>query len=241
MTRVLVIDVGTSGIRAAVVADDGTVTGVPGDPWPGDEPYWYTLSESHEPDGTVRRTESWTSRERPGVWMANGDPATAWAAGPTVVLGSFVIDGRRHDMLTDPRALPTDPAALEQVLRDSTQPGVRSGTEDDKVMGMAHDAMLDSALLPRDLREAFWQAAQRVPGVQVVPGESLGRPAEVLTYRNVGTSGSVELVRDPATGLLYEGGEIDTENGVVLEMRPSGPPPVDPTLAIAGCAEWRSC
>jgi hypothetical protein len=225
----------------AVIADDGTVTGVPGDPWEGDEPYWYEKVEWVDADGAVRSSESWSSRERPGLRMTDGDVSRADVLGPIVVLGSYVLDGHRYEKLADPRALPTDPDALLAVLRASAEPERRLGTDDDKVVSMVHDALQQSALLPQDLRQAFWDAVRRVPGVEVVPGESRGRPAEVLTYRYVGTSGSERFVRDPATDVLEIGG-LDSTAAVVVEQGPSGPPPVDPvSLAGSGCAEWRHC
>jgi hypothetical protein len=225
----------------AVIADDGTVTGVPGDPWEGDEPYWYEKVEWVDAGGTTRYSESWSSRERPGLRMTDGDVSRADVLGPTVVLGSYVLDGRRYGTLADPRVLPTDPDALLAVLRASVEQGRRPGTDDDKVVSMVHDALLQSGLLPQDLRQAFWDAARRVPGVEVAPGESRGRPAEVLTYRYVGTTGSERFVRDPATGVLEIGG-LDSTGVVVVEQGPSGPPPVDPvSLVGAGCAEWRRC
>ncbi|QGQ18761.1 hypothetical protein GC089_05240 [Cellulomonas sp. JZ18] len=226
----------------AVVADDGSVSGVPGDPWDGDAPYWYTVTEYVGTDGQVRRSESWKSRERPGLLMSDRDVATATAIGPVVVLGRFVLDGQVHDVLTDPRALPVDPVALERVLRNGTEPDRRAGTDDDKAMSMARDALLEGGLLPRDLRTAFWDAAVLLPGAEVVPGESRGRAAEVLTYRAQAPEGaSYRLVRDPVTGLLLEDGSLGSPGGVVVDQGPAGPPPVEPTLAMAGCTSWATC
>lgn len=225
----------------AVVADDGTVSGVPGDPWAGDEPYWYEKVEWVDASGTTRFSETWSSRERPGLLMSDGDVATAAGTGPSVVLGSYLLEGRRYEALTDPRVLPTDPAALASVLRAGIEPDRRAGSDDDKVVAMARDALMSGGTLPPDLRTAFWEATRRVPGVEVVAGESRGRPAEVLTYRNAGTPGSVRLVRDPVTGVLLENGGLEAGGGVVLEQGPAGPPPVAPTLENAGCARWATC
>lgn len=223
----------------AVVAEDGTVTGVPGDPWDGDERWWYVRTETE--DGAGRR-ETWSSRERPGLLMSGGDPATATGIGPSVVMGTFVLDGTRYDMLTDPRVLPRDPDVLERVLRDGVEPDRRQGSDNDKVFGMAYDALIEGGLYPEDLRKAFWEVAQRLPGATVSPGESRGRPVEVLVYTGEQDgSGDFRLARDPGSGLLLEIGVPGSPAAVVVEQGPVDDVPVEPTLANAGCSGWATC
>ncbi|WP_309134770.1 hypothetical protein [Cellulomonas sp.] len=233
---------------APTVQPDGSVVGGVGDPWPGEEPYWYTLSEQTQTanlDGVVstqtHRSESWHSRERPGLLITDGDPTTASGIGPRVVLGRYRIDGRWVDMVDDPGRLPTDPAALEAVLRDSVEPDRRQGTPDDKVVEMATELVLQGGLLPADLRDAAWQVASAVPGAEVSDGtDSTGRPGQVLRYaRSWGDP--VTYVRDPATGLMLEVADEMGWHEVYLEQRPSGPPPVQPSLENSGCGQWATC
>lgn len=204
----------------------------------GAAPYWYTLITG--PDGTGERFESWTSPDRPGLLVWDGDLANPAALGPSNVLGSFRIGGEWVDMLRDPAALPTDPAALEQVFRDSVEPDRRSGTDDDKVYGMVYD-LLDGSpgWLPTALLQAAWEVAGSLPGSTVVPGvDSLGRAGEVLTRPGT-ENGADRLVVDPATGLILE---MDSGDGVrVLQQSPADTVPLEPTLEMAGCTAWESC
>lgn len=232
----------------AVTAEDGTVTGVPGDPWEGDERYWYVLTESRWPETTdgetvltdPKRTETWHSRERPGLMVWDGDPEMAAARGSSVVLGSFVVAGQRYEMLTDPRVLPTGADELAQVLRDSLEDGRGGGSDDDKVYVEVLDVLSQGGLWTPELRSAFWDVAASLPGADTTDGQDgAGRAGQVLRYTD--SSGAVhQLVRDPATGLLleYRAGEGYTR---YLEQRPVDDVPVEPTLEIAGCARWESC
>ena len=235
----------------AVVAEDGSVSGVPGDPWEGDERWWYSVTESRSAVrmddgpwtlGDVERRETWTSRERPGVWVSDGDVEHASAAGPRVVLGSWVVAGVRYDMLADPRVLPVEADELGAVVRESLEPDRGAGTDDDKVYGRVRDALSEGALLASELRHAFWEVAAALPGATVSTGQDgAGRPGQVLRWTD--SSGAVRvLVRDTATGLLLE--ESAPDQGTYLrylEQGPSDEVPVEPTLALAGCVDWATC
>ncbi|HQY34416.1 MAG TPA: hypothetical protein PLS68_10660 [Actinotalea sp.] len=205
-----------------------------------EEPFWYTLAQISSADGTrSEQAESWLSRELPGLLVTDGDLATATGVGPRDVVGRFFLDGAWVDMLRDPTALPTDAAALEGVLRASVEPDRRSGTDDEKVFGMARDLLLDGGLLPVELRRAAWDVAAGLPGVTVTDGsDSTGRAGSVLAYP---TGGSVStLVADPLTGLLLE---QSTGDGFTtyLEQGSVVAPPVEPTLDNAGCVSWATC
>jgi hypothetical protein len=204
----------------------------------GAAPYWYTLITG--PDGTGERFESWTSPDRPGLLVWDGDLANPGALGPSNVLGSFRIGGEWVDMLRDPAALPTDPAALEQVFRDSVEPDRRSGTDDDKVYGMAYDLLnTDAGWLPTALLQAAWQVAGSLPGSTVVAGEdSLGRAGEVLT-RPGAQGGPERMVVDPATGLILE--MNSGANTRVIQQSPADSVPVQPSLEGTGCRSWDTC
>lgn len=204
----------------------------------GAAPYWYTLITG--PGGTGERSESWLSPDRPGLLVWDGDLANATAAGPSGGIGRFRIGGAWVDALRDPAALPTDPAALEQVLRDSVEPDRLSGTDDDKVYGMAYDLLNSNAgWLPTGLLQAAWEVAGSLPGSTVVPGEdSSGRVGEVLT-RPGAVNGPERLVVDPATGLVLElNAGADTR---VLTQAPADELPLDPARAMAGCVTRETC
>lgn len=204
----------------------------------GAAPYWYKLFTT--PDGSGERSESWLSPDRPGLLVSDGDLTTAAATGPSNVIGRFRIGGEWVEMLRDPSALPSDPVALEAVLRDSVEPDRRSGTDDDKVYGMTYDLLNDGAhLLPSDLLLAAWQVAGSLPGSTVEPGQdSLGRSGEVLTRPGT-QNGSERLVIDPATGLLLEMNSGDAAR--VIQQGPADGVPVEPTLEMAGCTSWETC
>jgi hypothetical protein len=204
----------------------------------GAAPYWYTLITG--PDGGGERFESWQSPDRPGLLVWDGDLANPAAMGPTTVIGRFRIDGEWVDMLRDPSALPTDPVALEAVLRASVEPDRRSGTDEDKVYGMAYDLLNNSpGWLPTDLLLATWQVAGSLPGSTVAPGQdSLGRAGEVLTRPGT-ENGSDRLVIDQATGLLLE---MNSGDGIrVIQQGPADSVPLEPTLEMAGCTAWETC
>ena len=200
--------------------------------------YWHTVISLTGPSGP-EITESWQSRELPGIVVSDGDLATASAMGPVDVIGRFKIDGQWVDMLRDPDALPTQGPALAEVLRASVEPDRRSGSDDDKVFAMAYELLMSGALLPDPLLQAAWDAAAGVPGSTVTLGaDASGRGGEVLTYE--GTESHVRLVRDPATGLLLE---RDTGASVALYsvQEFTDTIPLEPTLEMSGCTAWSSC
>ncbi|ADG75391.1 hypothetical protein Cfla_2503 [Cellulomonas flavigena DSM 20109] len=225
----------------AVVADDGTVTGVPGDPWGGDERYWYVLTEQSWGQG-AERMETWSSRERPGLMVYGGDLGDVAAKGPVVVMGSWGVAGQRYEMLTDPRVLPTDAAGLARAARVALEEGRGTGSDDDKVFEVLRTSLSEAGLWTPELREALWGAVATLPGTQASVGEdALGRTGDVLRYTD--SAGAVtQLVRDPVTGLLLE--EVHPGEGHYvryLEQRAVGEVPLEPTLEIAGCGAWKSC
>lgn len=224
-----------------VVADDGTVTGVPGDPWEGDASHWYVrleVSYSGEPEGQ----EWWSSRERPGLMVIDGDLAHAVGRGPSdAVGGAVVLDGARYERVSDPRALPTDPAELLRAVVDAL-PADEAAPADgvfEEVLAALH---VRGGLLPRELRDAYWQVAASLPGASVGPGEDgLARPGEVLRHPAAGGTEN-RLVRDPGTGLLLESRSArHDEVTTFLEQRTADGLPVPPTLERLGCDTWAAC
>ncbi|MBB2923292.1 hypothetical protein [Cellulomonas cellasea] len=202
--------------------------------------WWYARHQSAGAEGAAAINESWLSPHQPGLLVWGEDLANATGVGPRNVLGTFVIDGERIEMLRDVSRLPTDPAALESVFRASVEPDRRSGTDDEKVYGMAYDLLIEAGLLPEGLRHAAWSVAAGLPGSAVTPGaDSTGRPGEVLDHPRA-QNGAERLVRDPATGLLLELGSSGSMT-VIVEQRVVDAVPVEPTLESSGCTAWESC
>lgn len=233
--------------RVPVVALDGTVTGVPGDPWDGDAPYWYVVVEQvaggdelPAQDAAfgehVERVESWLSRERPGLIVVDGDLEHALGIGPSDVVGEFLV-GSGHAPVSDPEVLPTDPRGLAAVL------GVRLGSAhdvDDARFSGVLDGLHRGGLLERPLREAYWQVAAALPGVEVSDGrDTRGRPGQVLR-RTTAQGEDVVVVRDPATGLLLEV-RSSQRWAVYLEQHVADGTPVPPSLEPLRCTDWATC
>ncbi|WP_217615842.1 hypothetical protein [Cellulomonas sp. GbtcB1] len=204
----------------------------------GAAPYWYTLTVA--PDGVTDRHESWQSPDRPGLLVRGGDLGNTEATAPSYTAGRFRIDGQWIDEVRDADVLPTDPAALEQVFRDSIEPDRRSGSDDEKVYGMAYDLLNNNpGWLPTTLLQAAWQVAGSLPGSTVVPGEdSLGRAGEVLT-RPGAQGGAERIVVDPATGLILE--MNSGANTRVFQQSPADAVPAQPSLDGTGCRSWDAC
>lgn len=195
--------------------------------------WWYTSTTSGDGPGGV--TELYVSRDQPGLIVSDGDLTTATGIGPRSVIGRFRLDGEWVDMLRDPARLPADPAALAEVLHASVEPDRRSGTNDDKVFGMARDLLREGGLLPAGLRRAAWSVAASLPGATTSSGtDALGRAGEVLEY--AGADGTTRLVRDPVTGMV-----VEEDGNTVVDQRKVDVLPVEPTLESSGCTAWESC
>ncbi|MBC7549933.1 MAG: hypothetical protein H7269_03355 [Cellulomonas sp.] len=233
-----VVPAATSPAIATPSAEAPTATPTAAAQAPAQGRYWHTVTSSTGPSGP-ETSETWKSRELPGIGFSNGDLANAFAMGPVDEIGRFKIDGQWVDMLRDPDALPTQGPALTEVLRASVEPDRRSGSDDDKVFAMATELLERGALLPEALLNAAWDAAAEVPGSTITVGTDLsGRAGEVLTY--TGTEGPARLVRDPATGLLLEqGARSSVAHYSVQEF--TDIIPLEPTLEMSGCTAWSSC
>lgn len=227
-----------SGPAEAVVAADGTVSGVPGDPWDGEARYWYVSTEMAAGEGEpVEHLETWLSRERPGLLVLDGDLERAMGVGPSDVLGELVLDSGRQ-AVSDPRAVPVDADALARALTGRRQTG---RDVDDSTFLKVRDALNRGGLLTRELRDAYWQVAANLPGVRADEEEDArGRPGEAL--RRTTTDGEeVLLVRDPRTGLLLEARSTTGWWAVYLEQGVADETPVVPSLEPLGCTSWATC
>lgn len=201
--------------------------------------YWYVQSLTTTADGETERSDTWRSRELPGLLVSDEDLTTASGVGPVNAFGSFVIDGVRDDMLRDPGRLPTDPSALATVLRDSLQPDRGAGTDDQKVFTTVRDLMLTGGLLSPELRHALFVVASDLPGAEAALGvDTLGRSGTALQY--AADEGGVRLVVDPGTGLLLES-STPHDTTVYVTQHAADSLPVVPTLENAGCVSWETC
>lgn len=184
---------------------------------------------------------------------SDADTAGAWSKGPAAILGTFVVDGVELDMLAEPAYLPTDPTALDQVVRASVavdqRNGAGRGSTDQRVFQRVTELLMwNNGTLPQGLRDALWQVAVTVPGAESWVGtDPDGRAAEVVHFAyQPGDGPDIEIYRAPGTGLviathyLRDGTSVETWD-VVTEQGPTSVIPMQPTLELAGCATWIAC
>lgn len=230
--------------------------------WP-DAAFWHTLVEMEGvmvggPDGgqtVISRDESWKGHHELGLLMSNSDVTTAEGIEPST-WGSVVIDGERvfvdWDLLY---TLPTDPAALEQLMRGSLVPGLGIGTDEDKLTDAIRQ-FLEASPAPPALRMALYEVAAGLPGTTVTPGatDAAGRTGTLFERRNPYDT-AIRLIIEPGTGQLLEvsstlGNPPPPEPDVAypsswrmtyLEQGPADDTPVEPTLDNSGCAFWAVC
>jgi hypothetical protein len=227
--------------------------------WP-DAPYWYVRSEIASRDSSgqehVVTSEHWYGHTEPGLWFEDGDTSAPNASGPAG-WGRFMVDG--VDTLVgwdELYALPTAPARLEQILRGSVEADRGQGTPDDKVAEMAL-GLIDASPAPPALRDAAWSVITGLPGTTVLDGaaDAAGRTGTGASWTVEGTTH--RLVYDPDEHRLLERAALRGETVVVqdvttgdldvafretyLEEHPASAPPIEPTLEMAGCAQWSNC
>ncbi len=236
---------------------------------PRDAPFWHVAYEELDEAGAVSaRMDLWYGRTEPGVALVDGEPA--WAMGQAswgaLKLDAVALDGDVRvtsdgwtlvtwDVLDQ---LPTDPAALEQLLRGSIEPGRGAGTDDDKVFDTAL-GLLRGSPASTGLRLALWDVATGLPGGDVHEDvmDSRGRPATMIDRPITGSGETRQYWFDPADGRLLEVLEAPSPeevaaardadaivmgwHAVYLEEGPAEDTPVEPTLELAGCASWETC
>jgi hypothetical protein len=230
-----------------------------------DAPYWHVRSESTGTDTTSAERhevrDTWYGNDRPGLYVVEGDQGETGAFGPRD-WGALVIDGARVTVTWERLGtLPTDPAALEQVLRASVEPDRRAGTPDDKVFEMAQE-LLTGTPAPRALRDALWSVMGGLPQSTVIGAstDALGRSGEAVERTVQGWT--TRVLYDPAehrvlevTGSLADGvleemqaqGQLDgaimstATTTTYLEEGPANAPPTEPRLEDSGCVAWETC
>lgn len=199
--------------------------------------YWHVVSEVDYPDTQPFRREIWQARSGTSVLRDESIAATAAQAtgtglDPALIRtqglddpATFVVGGQ---VLTwqDLDALPTDPTELGALLREKVN-GHPSG-EDNELWESVTSLLLESPASPA-LRQALWQVAATIPGVELVGAitDSAGRQGTAVE-RNELDDGwyRVVYVLDPVDGTLLETQNIEADGTVayrwtLIEQGPS--------------------
>jgi len=189
-------------------------------PAPGQ--FVYTKSESLFMDTAVTNgqrinyyehltREAWIGADGSGrIREADGPPSfvtsadeDAWlAAGKPDLTGSrnsdrsFQAGGLSYP---DPSKLPTDPAQLEQLIKDRT---IEDGPPGDAETFTIIGDLLRETYAPPAVRSALYTIASQLPGVELVGAvhDQLGRPGTAVAY--VSHAIRSELIFDPQTSAL---------------------------------------
>lgn len=169
-----------------------------------DAPYWYSRSEQSS-GGVTSQREIWLGRTEVSV-LVQTDPTTGEESVVGVPVYSFAL-GDRMLSWEELAALPTEVDELRAHLVTGVNP-YSSRSEADQLFGMVMDILAESPAPPA-LRQALWELAATLPGVDVVEGEvdAAGRPGILLVLDGVehtGMDGWSYLV-DPDDGRLLEG------------------------------------
>ncbi|WBQ02966.1 CU044_5270 family protein [Kribbella sp. CA-293567] len=118
---------------------------------------------------------------------------------------------------------PRDPDKLLAVLRTYTPPAVRKENWSDRVRAdhipldqrafSRIGSVLQSGIVPPDLRAALYQAARKIPGIQLIENvETLdGRRAQAIGYTSEGQR--FDILIDPTTGQGIGSRLIDPRTG----------------------------
>ncbi len=242
---------GTAEARAAeVLVVAGQAAAAQPDTTVGTPPYWHTVTTYAQvgegATGTEHRRESWMARTEPGLLLDEGVDAgePIGLGGAAFQVGGTTVDWAGLD------ALPTDPAALRDLLYTDLPESSRS--QDDLAFDQITALLVESPASPA-LRAALWTVASQIGGVRLV-GEvtdAAGRTGTALdqTIEHAGATRTHRLVVDPDAGTLLE--RIDTYDGpgtatdsryraTFLGQGPADALPVQPQLP-EGCTSWDRC
>lgn len=233
---------GEEGADPDPAADPGLAAAVgPVDPgWP-DAPFWHTIWESTDAAGAVERAEFWSGHTEPGLLIFDDDLASASGVGPAS-WGNLLIDGTWVLIDWDALyALPTDPVALESLIRGSVEPDRGVGTDDDKVVSQSRDLLLRSPAPPA-LRMALWAVMAAQPNASVTPGvsDAAGRTGSLFEHTDA-LGGTFVMVFDPIDGRLLEERILNGAHSTMVEEGPATDTPIEPTLESSGCTAWATC
>jgi hypothetical protein len=164
----------------------------PGD-WK-DAAFWYSKSRTDDGSATTVR-EIWIAHHGPGRLSDGTKPEVL--EGPMI----FSAGGGSSTDWDGLWALPTDPAALERVLREGRQ---GAGPDADSELFTSVGDLLRESPVPPAVRSALYRVAANVPGVRLVGAvtDAAGRHG-VAVERGEGRL-LMRYVVDPADGRLLE-------------------------------------
>ena len=175
---------------AQVLQRAGAAAGAQDGDWQ-DAAYWHAVS-SYVRDGQDVRREIWIGHHAIGVLR---DPGVDTGVIPLDV--ALFPTGGTSVTWDGLWQLPTDPAALEQRLRDGIH---GAGPDDDSEMYVIVGDLLRESPAPPALRKALWQVAARIPGIELVgPVTDHAGRAGVAVERH-----GMRYVLDPDDGRLLE-------------------------------------
>lgn len=210
----------TATAAAQVLLEASAAAGEQGGGWP-DAAYWHTVKDVtayYTGAPVTERRESWMARVGDSVIQDSpGLDRFAWTVGWHGWVGGQMISW------ADLYALPNDPDALEQLLREGpatelTDIGPDDGDKPSPAEVLFHnigDLLRESPASPA-LREALWAVAAGLPGVTLIGDvtDAAGRPGIAVQ------SGINRLVIDPDDGRLLEWWNIyPTAPGEPLDVR----------------------
>lgn len=153
--------------------------------------------------------EVWLGRDRPGVLRQDGLTESLPPA-------QFSFDGRLVSW-SELESLPTDPKALETVLRSSLS---NSATDPDvRLVKVIAELLAESPARPA-LRSALWLVLANIPGAGAIDSvvDQVGRAGWALRFSGRGAD-PVVLVVDPTTGELLETRHLGTPAWKVVYLK----------------------
>ena len=241
-----------SAAAAEVMLAAAQAAGDQGGDW-ADAAYWHTTMELDYPTTAGMapyRQELWLAHHGDGIIMSE-DPAIPTGpdgaplyrdAGPSTFIAGGTVD---WDGLY---TLPTDPIALESVLRNGSR--ADNHWDKDTQLWVAVTDLLRFSPASSALRRALWQIAATIPGVDLIghTTDALSRPG-VAIERDMTDEGlyRTRLVLDPDTGQVLEelSYEPDGRVGYRMTVIDQGPattaPASDPPYCGPGSEPHRTC
>jgi hypothetical protein len=197
---------------AQVLKQAGASAGAQAGDWK-DAAYWHSVSRYTGAQGTTFRREIWIGHDRNGSLK---DPGVD--AGVVIPLGEGIFPagagGIDWDGLWD---LPTDPKALDKVLRSGIN---GAGPDDDSEMFVIVGDLLRESPAPPALRKALWEVAATIPGIELVGEVTDHAGRGGVAVERHGT----RYVLDPSDGRLLEEGSGDWQT-TYLEQGPADTAP----------------
>ncbi|GEL94003.1 CU044_5270 family protein [Cellulomonas composti] len=233
-----------SAQAAAVLVAAGAAAA--GQPDTVDAPFWHVDLEFAYAGKEPLRTQLWIDHD--GIARVQNEELQAEPRAvpgddgvyTSSFAGSSLDDGRTTDW-AGIAALPTDPAALEALLR--ARIGQDRGPTPDVELWSVVTGLLSGAPATPALRAALWEVAAAVPGVELVgtTTDHAGRTGTAVELDQTGIGWYRErLILDPADGRLLEQVAFDASGAVdhwstYLEQGPAqSAPDIDPPLCGPG-------